>query len=260
MFNLIKKPSFILGIGHSHLYPINTGYKENIKFFLEEKKQRIEFISFLDTKYQNRALDFNPIESEFFFHNSIEKFIKKNKDNLKFIFSIFGGNSHNILGLVQLPEKFDFIIPEKPYLKFQDDSTLLPYNLVEELMKTQGGFPETIGCLKFLRKIYKGRIIQLEPPPPIEDNDYLLKFSGPFKEKFEAFGISPPTFRYKLWSVYTKLVADECKKLDIDYMRAPNMMQSDTGYLTTIALGEDPTHANSAYGFEVLKDILSHNQ
>jgi len=252
---LPKKSRYVLGIGHSHLYQIQVGYNENKQFFIQGD-QPIEFISFLDEKYKNRALHFDPDKAEFIFHDSIVKYIQENKDNIKFIFSIFGGNSHNILGLVQLPEKFDFILPEMPSLELQDEAKILPYSLIEELMKTQGGFPETIGCLKFLRKIYTGKIIQLESPPPIEDNSYLEKFSGPFKEKFDSLGISPAIFRYKLWYVYNKLIQEECHRLEIEYLKVPYSMLSQNHFLAPIALGEDPTHANSLYGFETLKELI----
>jgi hypothetical protein len=257
MFFTKKIDPYILAIGHSHLFSLEMGYKQFSKEFSSSDK--VKFISMQDSQYSGLALTYDQINSEFIFNKSITEEIQSNSSHIKFIISFFGGNSHNILGLVKNPLSFDFIYPEKLNLPLDLNATFLPFSLVQDVMRQQGGFPETVGSLKFLRKIYNGEIIQIESPPPIYSNEYLLEFSGPFKEAFEQYGISPPFFRYKLWRVYSQLIKEECNKLNIEYLPCPMSMISEQGFLANDGLERDPTHANSQFGREVLMSAMNKN-
>lgn len=258
MFFIKKKPSpLILAIGHSHLFSLESGYNQFIDRFNDTPK--IKFISMQDKKYSGQALSFDHINSKFVFDPSITRDIEKHSSDTKFIISFFGGNSHNILGLARSPTPFDFILPEKPDLPLENNVSFLSFSLIQDVMRLQGGYPETVGSLRYLRSIYKGKIYQIESPPPVYSNDYLFQFSGPFKNNFEQYGISPPYFRYKLWRVYSQLIKEECSALDIEYLPCPKSMITDDGFLAEVGLEKDPTHANSRFGYEVLKFALNKN-
>jgi len=84
-----------------------------------------------------------------------------------------------------------------------------------------------------------------------------MKNAGVFKQKFMEFGITAPLVRYKLWKLHSKLIEDECKKLNIEFLLAPNKFIDANGFLTEEGYAKDTTHANSLYGREVISQIIA---
>lgn len=245
-----------LGIGHSHIlsirYAVNNVLDELVAnnvllntIWLGEKP-------YID--YQARAE--NGDIKTFTFSNPILSEIEKLNPRKDIIFSSYGGNAHNILGLVQHPTPFDFI-----YAGIQSEgdggAEIVPSKLVEAALIEQGGFPETCWALRATRAAFSGRIIQCESPPPIFDNNFLMEHAGPFKASFIKFGISKPALRYKLWKMHSDLVKKECKALDIEFLPAPAEFITADGFLTDSGLNDDTTHANAIYGGAVIRQLIN---
>ena len=246
----------LLGIGHSHVlsirYAVNSVLDElsanNVALntiWLGEKP-------YID--YQDRAE--NGDIKTFTFSNSLLSEIEKLNPSKDIIFSSYGGNAHNILGLVQHPTPFDFI-----YAGIQGEGErgveMVPSKLVEAALIEQGGFPETCWALRATRAAFSGRIIQCESPPPIFDNNFLMEHAGPFKASFIKFGISKPALRYKLWKMHSDLVKKECKALDIEFLPVPAEFITTDGFLTDSGLNNDTTHANAIYGGAVIRQLIN---
>lgn len=245
-------------IGHSHLQAIQAEYSINHTSY-NKRNIFFNFIVLLDNRFKNyRHFFFRNKYFEFWWSFKVFFLVKLFTLRTNFIITSFGGNAHNILGLVNLPEKFDFFMPQqkKGLIK---GARLIPLDIVEACLKNQGGFPETVWCLRAIRKIYKGRIIQIESPPPIPNNKHLLKYAGPYKAQFDEFGPAPIKLRYKLWLIHSTLIKEECKKLNIEYIEAPKEMVDKNGYLKKIAWNLDTNHANLVYGKALINQIISIN-
>lgn len=124
-------------------------------------------------------------------------------------------------------------------------------------MMKQGGYPETINCLKQLRKTYSGKIFQFESPPPIPSHTHLLKYAGPFKAGFLKYGPAPAYLRLKLWKVHSELVKKECKTLGINFISHPSSMVDSKGFLIKKAWDFDTNHANSNYGRALIDQLIT---
>lgn len=187
-----KSNQKFLGIGHSHIYSIQFSLDSQKEELKEGSKLELETICLLDEGYKNfREHVGNGGVEGFVWSKEIANEIKKLNPKTDILFSAFGGNAHNILGMVQHPQPFDFILSAKPGLPLNESVELVPEAIVELAITNQGGFPETLWCLRAARSMYSGRIVHVESPPPIKDADYLQNYAGAFKNQFEIYGISP---------------------------------------------------------------------
>lgn len=247
----------ILGIGHSHILSIQTALISQIDDLKENSKLELQTIWLGDDRYQDfrRHVGNDGIEG-FVWAEEIVNEITKLNPKADILFSAFGGNAHNIFGLVQHPHPFDFTLSSKPNLFVNEKVQLVPEALVELAMTGQGGFPETVWCLRAARSIYSGRIVHLESPPPIKDADYLKNYAGAFKDQFETYGISPPFLRYKLWRLHSMLIKKECMLQNIEFIECPKEFIDEEGFLKSNGWAMDTTHANAAYGDSVIKQLI----
>jgi len=245
-----------LGIGHSHIlsirYAVNNVFSE-----LDANKVAINTLWLGEKPYIDyHARAENGDITNYTFSNQLLDEIKKLNPRKDIIFSSYGGNAHNILGLVQHPTPFDFVYAD---IQIEDEGgiEIVPSKLVEAALIEQGGFPETCWALRATRAAFGGRIIQCESPPPINDHNFLMEHAGPFKTSFTKFGISKPTLRYKLWKMHSDLIKNECKVLDIEFMPAPTEFITADGFLTDRGLSNDTTHANAIYGEAVIRQLIN---
>lgn len=249
-------PRKLLGVGHSHILSIRYAVNSILED-LEAKKVKLDTIWLGEepfTNYQSRLPngDINGYQ----FSNPLSDSLRDLNPKRDILFSAFGGNAHNILGLVRHPIIFDFILENSSSASLDEAAQIIPSKLVEFAMVSQGGFPETRWGLRAIREAFSGQIIHCESPPPIFSNDFLSKNAGVFKNQFLKFGISPPMLRYKLWVLHSNLVRKECDILGIEFLQSPKSFVSDEGFLADQGLSNDTTHANPAYGKAVISQLL----
>jgi hypothetical protein len=251
------------GIGHSHIKSIEYAISEN-KDFLNTRNISIKTICLLDDKFKN-SLPFESMIKHFFYSKNkvfawsfkVQRELKAYLRNIKFCFSLFGGNAHNVMGLVNQPESFDFLISDEDESKLIKGARLIPLSIIEKAMMKQGGYPETINCLRSLRETYSGKIFQFESPPPIPSQAHLLKYAGPFKASFIKYGSAPAYLRLKLWKVHSELIRKECKNLGINFISHPSCMIDTKGFLIKKAWDLDTNHANSLYGKALIDQLIT---
>lgn len=103
-------------IGHSHIKSLEYAISSN-KDFLNARNISIKTICLLDDKFKD-SLPFELKIKHFFYgknnvftwSNKVQRELKASLRNVKYCFSLFGGNAHNIMGLVNHPEPFDFLM------------------------------------------------------------------------------------------------------------------------------------------------------
>lgn len=165
-----------------------------------------------------------------------------------------GGSYHNGFSLVNHPELFDFYLPEQVDLPIRPHSRLLPVALVEKVLeRMRMGF--LFSLTADIAKLFQGNsIYHIESPPPLPEA-HIRSHPGLFKEKIDAFGISPAAFRYKVWRLHSKMVRENCGRLGIQFIDVPPEAQSSDGLLRDEYCHIDTGHANPLYGDLVLKQI-----
>jgi hypothetical protein len=166
---------------------------------------------------------------------------------------LVGGNCHNIFGLVQLPEPFDFYLPEEINLPLNNDARLLPVSLVTKVFERNLAREFRI-ALK-ISQIFKGnKIYQIESPPP-QPQENILKYPGIFKEKITELGVSSGIFRYKLWRLQSNMAQKYYESIGISFIAALKESQNPRGLLKKKYWQNDCSHANAFYGDLVLNQI-----
>lgn len=246
----------LFGIGHSHILSIRYA-ANNFLDELDVNNLTLNTIWLGEKPYTNYLAGSDNVGTvSAMFSNPLLNEIKQLKPSKDIIFTSYGGNAHNILGLVQHPIPFDFLYAGIEG-EAEDGVEIVPSKLVEAALIEQGGFPETCWALRATRASFGGRIIQCESPPPIYDNNFLMEHSGPFRSSFVKFGISQPILRYKLWRMHSDLVKRECDALEIEFLPAPKEFITLDGFLTASGLNNDTTHANSIYGGAVIKQLIN---
>lgn len=176
-----------------------------------------------------------------------------NGDNYNSVVLLIDGNYHNIFGLVNLPEQFDFYLPDRIDLPVKTNVQLLPVSLVHKIFERDMRF--VLSFTSQLSQLFKNNIIyQIESPPPLPES-HIIKYPDPFKEKIDQLGISSAVFRYKLWRLHSKIVHKHCETIGITFIDIPKETQDTDGILLEKYCHFDATHTNALYGSLVLNQI-----
>lgn len=168
------------------------------------------------------------------------------------VFSMVGGAVHNIMGLVQHPEPFDFVLPADPDLPIDKSATHLPVAAIESAMMRQ--LQEYLDIIGLVRQVATGRVFHFEPPPPFKDNARLVADVPWAFFPDLTTQVSPPSLRYKFWRLASQLVRDYCMSHDVEFVQIPLSVIDRDGYLRPEYYG-DAMHVNQAYGHLVLDQI-----
>ncbi len=247
----------LLGIGHSHLFAIRGAAAQH-QAALASQGTLVQTVRVGDEPYRDyRVRSLVGGIGGFDWSPALQAELDKAGLEADLVFSCCGGNAHNILGLVRHPRPYDFVLEDEPDRPISNDAEIVPAALVEDALACQGGFPETIWCLRALRQAYKGLLVHCESPPQIPSEDHLLQYAGVFKEKFDQHGVAPAELRYKLWRLHSRLIRRECEVLGITFVDAPPEMLDAQGFLVEQAWNPDATHANTVYGMAVIRQLIA---
>lgn len=161
------------------------------------------------------------------------------------VLSLFG-NAYQVLGLINHPQKFDFVHPKRPDLPLNPDAEALPYGAVREHLVEQ-----TKGSVDLLRAICAATalpVFMLETPPPVPSEEHIRQYPGWFEKQIAALGLSPPTLRYKIWLLQSEIFAQAAREYGATFVNVPSSMRDADGMLSQEAWNTDPTHGNGVYG------------
>lgn len=177
------------------------------------------------------------------------------RPNLRLIVSVVGGNEHNVLGLVNHPTRFDFVLPEAPDLPLQEGAAILPSLLVRKSLERR--IAPTVRLIRLLRRSTRLPIVQLDSPPPIPSAEHIARYPIGFEELVPELGVAPALLRYKLWRLRSEIAREACESMGIRVVPVPKPMQDPHGMLVRDAWADDATHANAFYGERLCRQILA---
>ncbi len=166
-----------------------------------------------------------------------------------------GGNHHNVMGLVEHPQAFDFCSPELPELPLRQDRQFIPYSLV----RAQLTFVLEKNVFRYLREIQnisKVQVFYIESPPPAS-SEHIKKNAAPFSEMLTSYDVAPLFLRRKLWKLHSKLIEEFCDENGIRFLHCPKEAMEADGTLVEELANSDPTHGNEAYGKLQLEHLRS---
>lgn len=231
----------VVVIGQSHTYALKNGIEANIKSgVFAENSAKFSFIN---------TYDF----ADYFKGGGVAvEFMEKFDRNSHFV-SMFGGQLHNIFGLIEHPIKFDFFCDNSTVNSIDVGRTIIPYQLMKlHFRKTLDVFP--LHAMKQLKEYFTGKNIHLSSPPLIASEDCIRKTTVYFRDKL-ANGIAPISLRKKLYDLHSDVVSSACREIGFTYIYPPNEAVDASGMLLE-KHWDDSTHAAPSYGQILHRQVL----
>lgn len=171
------------------------------------------------------------------------------------VVSTIGGNQHQVLSLVQHPVPFNLCLPGEVTPNLQAVDSIIPYaqmrDYFEKSLRKNGV------RMRQIRARAKCAVLHLTPPPPKEDTAHILKRheSNFSKAGILERGISPAPLRLKMWLLQNNVLQSLTAEWGITLLPPPDATSCSKGYLAPVYYADDATHANAAYGEEVLQQL-----
>ncbi|MCK0208524.1 hypothetical protein MWN33_10825 [Starkeya koreensis] len=166
-----------------------------------------------------------------------------------------GGNQHQSIGLVQHRRRFDFALPGES-LPDDDSAEIVPFQAMRALFERglRGG---DFAKLRAIRETAPGEVVQLAPPPPKADEDFVRRhIDTVFRDMgFDETGLSEAGLRLRLWRLQLLVTGELCGEIGVELVPNPLAALTPNGFLAPDFYAADATHANAAYGREVLGQI-----
>lgn len=170
-----------------------------------------------------------------------------------FYVSMFGGNAHNALTLLEHPRRFDFILPEDTSLPREEDVELLTSGYIDEFLNRMSEVYRL--NLATLRSSVEEPIFHFESPPPVGSNDFILdRLENWFKNEASNPKIAPKYLRYKLWRAHSRIIKQSCQGYGVEFLETPAEAFDEEGFLKE-EHARDSTHADGSFGGIILRNL-----
>lgn len=170
------------------------------------------------------------------------------------VFSLIGGAVHHDVGLIEHPEKFDFVDPDFPDEPLSPGARIIPLRAVEAALHARA-LPY-LRIMDAVRRAAPGPVYHLQSPPIFADEtlqgadlDYWTALYG------YAPRVAPAPARRRLWRLHSAIVRRHCAAQGIIWVPCPPAAFDAAGYLRA-GLNAHAAHANAAYGALLLRQVL----
>lgn len=164
------------------------------------------------------------------------------------------GTQHNVLGLIQHEQPFDFFLARGDEAAcFEAPAAVIPEAALRDMFISLLAGER----ISRIRQIV-ARMCLLAPPPPNPDTQLIMARAKKYRGKLTAeHGISPAGLRLKLWQLEMSVLHQFCDRQNIQFVLPPDSALSSDGFLKAEFRGADALHANASYGELVLKQLES---
>lgn len=234
----------VLLVGNSHVSALEWAFKKH----------------FQDSSF---TMDFLRLHESIFLPNVVEEDGRsqlnvnirqkiKNEIQPDLIVSCVGGNFHNTAGLLNHNVPFDFVLKDSPVEVIKENRMILPYELIRRIFELHIR-PNILDIINLLNEYSKYPIVHIESPPPIAQEEHILKYPGGWKDKVAQYGVAPPSIRYKLWRLHSNIIEDFCREKGFVFCPISPTTTDEDGFMRAEFMSNDPTHGSGPYGVEQLK-------
>lgn len=238
--------------GHSHLSALLRAGKRHERSAAADAVK----LHFSRLNYKNFHPNFEVINGEKTIDQGLQKKLRfiLRRDAPDSIFLLLMGNEYNSLAMMRHPTPYDFYWPESG-LEIDETVSLLPFNVIKAELSALAD-RNALLFLNLFSEIYKKPIYLMPPPPPIQDEAHIRSYPSAFADRLNEYGLSPATFRLKMWRLYCVVLQEAAVKASVSYVDLPTEIFNADGFLKEIYWSQDPTHANPAYGDVLLSALI----
>lgn len=242
----------ILAVGQSHLAAWTKAARELVESNRFPPDIAISFIQLRNPAYIPNFVG----EGDTRLNPVLQRNIEKYAATANFLFSIIGGNAHNVVGLVNHPRPYDFVLDVEPTMPTDRSKELIPCAIVRAALERR--MEDAFALMTSIRALTKIPMIHCEPPPPIPSEAHIRAHAGKFTERIASDGISPALLRLKLWKLQSDIQRKFCNAHDIRFLPSPPQVADDNSMLAERAWGPDPTHGNQWYGEQMIAQVRAY--
>lgn len=162
------------------------------------------------------------------------------------------GTLHNVLGLLQHDQPFDSFTRGETTTP-AEGRVVVPENALWDMFK---GMTDPTKKIVALRGNARCLVYHLATPPPKEDGEFITARVARYRDRLVAeAGVNPAATRLKLWKLEMRVVTQLCAEWGMHLVHPPAEAQTPEGFLKPEYYGDDATHANTAYGELVLRQL-----
>lgn len=177
-------------------------------------------------------------------------FFRENMQAKLVAFALWG-NWYNTLGLIEHPEKFDFIYPNFDE-EVDETRRIIPFTQIKRTFNNNIRY--RLRMIDVLLPLSTSKVMMIEVPPPIGDEGHIRMFPGSFREMLPN-GVTPPKIRLKLWKLQNEVYADFSRERNIGVLPFPEEAKTADGFMAPEFYHRDPTHANADYGALIISQL-----
>lgn len=174
-------------------------------------------------------------------------------DHRGLILSI-GGNQHNVLSILQLHERYDFVLGEDPSLPLDTEVEIYPEAMIRETLRDW--LDQSFRELAAFRAACDLPMVQVAPPPPLPRAHVLAHPGELLPDRRRHKSVARDAIRHKVWRVQQNLYRERCAALGIGFVGVSADACDADGMLASAFLGTDATHANAVFGRIMLSEAL----
>lgn len=172
----------------------------------------------------------------------------------EWVVSSLRGNAHDVLGLVNHPVPFDFVLQGHEHLPLEPDAQIIPASLMTEILTAK--MNKFMHGMKHLRSLSNLPCFHINPPPPIPSAEHIFACrSSSFHPLLEVHGLTPKLVRFKLWKLQAIISEQLCRSLGFHFVDVPPEAIDEQGFLIPEAWANNPNHGNAWYGGRVLLQL-----
>lgn len=169
------------------------------------------------------------------------------------VVSMLRGNVHHMVGMVQHPEPYDFLLPGDDTSP-EDGKTLIPYKVLEDFFLRRLG--KDTEPVHFFRRRTDACVCHLMAPPPKEGTKHIMQGPQVFLlMHIKELGVSPAPLRQKFWQLQKRVMEQIFADYEVPLIPVPKECLSERGFLREEYSAPDATHANKEYGKLLIKQI-----
>ena len=244
--------SLFIAFGHSHIVALAKGFDQMRRSGVASLSKDVGECSF---HYLYDA-EFSPNITDAANSRALNPAIlsKIERSEPRSVILSLGGNEHNVLSILQLYERYDFILGEQPDLPLTPGAEIYPEAMARETLRDW--MSEALDLLLAFRSTSSVPIVQIAPPPPLPKKHILAHPGDLLPDPALRKKISPDNLRYKLWRLACGLYRETCRKAGIFFIETPSDVVDENGMLAERYWGVDATHANEDFGRRMMDEAF----